>query len=500
MSERIAILRCDATRRIGGGHVARCLAIADTLADAGWRCAFWTSPESASIVPSISRHGFLPVDNAGGFPESCDLLVVDHYAVGIDDERKWRERAGCIAVIDDLADRPHDCDILIDTGPGRSVADYFGLLPSTARTVFGPLYAPVRREFLSARNSSLAARSSTVPPEPLLSICLGASDPHRLSSRLVDLAAKRLPNWRIEAVVSSDQRPSLRPSLAARRANITLMECCLDMASQLSASTLAIGAGGIGTWERCTLGVPSAVVVTADNQRANVRGAEHAGACCSLGDWLSADDARWGDVIFELANDASRLRAMSQAAAAMCDGLGTERIAALLGGLALRTPSNHRTSREHASSVAGTYMELSISEMGSNDCRQIFEWQREPTARSHSRNPRPPTWEEHVEWFGVSLLREDRWVGIISQETRPVGMIRLDWHPASHWFEISILLDRSSRGCGVGRSVLGAVREQLRDATLLAEVSPSNHASQRAFAAAGFAKLSPSIFISRIQP
>ena len=122
---QLAIFRADANRSIGGGHIMRCLALADALVERGWRCVFAVSAETTATVPHLKRaqhdiHILSAVEE--GDPaallstatEGCQLLVIDHYGLGAHYEAGCRSLTRQILVIDDLADRAHDCDLLLD--------------------------------------------------------------------------------------------------------------------------------------------------------------------------------------------------------------------------------------------------------------------------------------------------------------------------------------------------------------------------------------------------
>src|SRR6185312_2645513 len=126
---RRAIFRTDASVTIGGGHVRRCLVLADALAQAGWAIGFVCGAAARSIVPALGRRGFAVTEPAAfeKAPVRCDLLVVDDYRLDAAFERAARPWAKRILVIDDLANRPHDCDVLLDQSPGRAREVYDGL-------------------------------------------------------------------------------------------------------------------------------------------------------------------------------------------------------------------------------------------------------------------------------------------------------------------------------------------------------------------------------------
>ncbi len=114
------MFRFEAGHGRGAGHAVRCLALADELAARGWICKFATHRVSLGILASFAdlHHEALPLSDArfeneaealrALLPGGCDLLVVDHYGIGDEDERRFRGWARCVLVIDDLANRRHD--------------------------------------------------------------------------------------------------------------------------------------------------------------------------------------------------------------------------------------------------------------------------------------------------------------------------------------------------------------------------------------------------------
>ena len=160
MPEGLAVFRADASPTMGGGHVMRCLTLADALRDAGWSCAFATAAESSAMVPALARSGHATIDIAsddagelGACVGHADLLIVDHYGLGAVFEGRARDWAGQVLVIDDLPNRPHDCDLLLDQTAGRGAGDYAGMVPDHCRLLLGADHALLRPQFLSARGS-----------------------------------------------------------------------------------------------------------------------------------------------------------------------------------------------------------------------------------------------------------------------------------------------------------------------------------------------------------
>lgn len=324
-----AVFRADAAPEIGGGHVMRCLALAAALVECGWTCRFLVGAGTLKTVPALARAGHAVHEGEAAWgegPRSAELLVVDHYRLDAAYEASWRGHAGQILVLDDLADRRHHCDLLLDPAAGRADADYRGLVPSECRLLLGPRYALLRPEFAATRDAALARRDEAGVVRIL--IAPGATDPTDLASTLID-AAESVPGAIIDIVIGSaaPHLPRLRARVAASP-RLRLHVDAANMARLMTAADLCLGAGGGTSWERCCLGLPTLLAVIADNQQGVARGLAAAGAV----EVVPADDpAALRAALHRLVQDGARRRRMAAAAAALCDGKGARRVASLLG-------------------------------------------------------------------------------------------------------------------------------------------------------------------------
>ena len=341
------MFRADASREIGGGHVMRCLTLAAALAEQGWHVGFAVNAEAPSVVPSLADvvadililgRGDEVAALKERWPEGVPLLVVDHYGRGAAFEHGCRPWAATILVIDDLADRRHCVDRLLDQTHGREEADYRLLTGPDCRLLLGARFALLRPQFQAYRPGALARRGSDGPAQRLL-VSFGATDSGGATMLALQGVALGCPGLQVDVVVGSFSRNRDEiDHLAARLSPaVTVHRSVSDMASLMTDADFAIGAAGGTSWERCCLGLPTLVVVTADNQRDIARSLAAAGAIDLVGDAGTVTVEALADRITALCDDAPRRYAMAQAAAEICDGQGTARVSAALMREAMQT-------------------------------------------------------------------------------------------------------------------------------------------------------------------
>lgn len=351
MSLRL-LIRADAAVKIGTGHVMRCLALAGEARAAGGDARFLCREHEGALVDFVRGRGFecatLPLEDDStwlGGDEArdaartaecaadfgADRVVVDHYEASA----AW-ERAQSLPLlaIDDLLGRAHDCRALLNQNLGATEDDYAGALAAGTRTLLGPRFALLRPEFAALRERALGRREAPVA-EPRLLVTMGGADEPNAAGWVLDaLAAAHLPAGSRVTVVSGKSSPHLE-SLRTRAASlgpwVEVLPGTDRMGELMVQSDLAIGAGGSTSWERCVLGLPSIVVVIADNQVPIAAALDAAGAArqAKLGDTAALAGALQG-----LLEPGGERLPMARAAAGVCDGLGARRVLDALGDLA----------------------------------------------------------------------------------------------------------------------------------------------------------------------
>jgi len=298
------------------------IASTNQLAHAPWLCSTWQTDaqETAPVLASLKP----------------DWLVVDHYAL----DKRWEEALGAyyrkLLVIDDLADRLHSSDLLLDQNLGRQPQDYASLVPERCQVLTGPSYALLRPEFSALRPYSLQRREAQPGLRQLL-ISMGGVDKTNATGKvLLALKACTLPADCLISVVMGLTAPwfhSVKEFAAQMPWATEVLVNVNDMAQRMADSDLAIGAAGSTSWERCCLGLPTLMVVLADNQRGIASSAEFAGAAIVLDINNGAQFAGLlKSSIASLAQNETALTSLSRAAATVTIGCGTSLIAAHMLG------------------------------------------------------------------------------------------------------------------------------------------------------------------------
>ena len=352
------VFRVDASLQIGTGHVMRCLTLADALAARSVECLFICRAHEGNLIDFIRDKGYathaLQVGAAApktpSLPshaswlgatqtediEAClpilaaqrpDWLIVDHYALDANWEQALQPYYRKLLAIDDLADRPHACDLLLDQTFGRETADYRPLVPSNCRVLCGSQYALLRPEFAAMRPYSLQRRAKPTLRELL--ITMGGVDADNATGQVLDsLRACPLPADIRVTVVMGAMAPWLN-EVRKQAQNMPWPTRVLvgvnNMAQLMADSDLAIGAAGATSWERCCLGLPTIMLVLADNQRKVAQSLEQSGGAKLINLGHSAR-TQLRELLLPLIDDPAQLRNMSDCAASVVDGSGVDAV------------------------------------------------------------------------------------------------------------------------------------------------------------------------------
>lgn len=473
----LIVFLCAGTVTTGAGHLSRCLAIAGAYRKAGWHIEFIVTGDAfAHFIGTDHRWRVAAPEQTIEVlktiaPDGCEILVIDDYTRDEVFESDCGNLARRIVVLDDQTGRRHHCDLLIDAAV--DVADaYRKLVGDSVQFLVGPKYALVRSDVLAHRRAMEERRDRDVAN---ILLTFGATDPAGLTLKLVEAVGKAFSEQiTITVALSSRARDieAIRSRIAGSRRIRMLIDA--EMGEVIAASDVAVGAGGVGAFERAALGLPGVVVTAVENQRGIARLLIDAKASLDGGE---PDQDLVPRVIRQLAilvNDAALRRDMSSAAALLVDGRAASRI--------------HFACAAAAKVSVGTEVRLRVAEPADADWLLVL--QHEPATRRFARNPEPPPREDHLRW--LAAIFEERFSILAIVETNGVasGMIRLDRseffsdeHPQ---YEVSIAISAAFHGRGIGSAALRLIGALYPGAILDAFVLPENQASLRTFLRAGY--------------
>jgi UDP-2,4-diacetamido-2,4,6-trideoxy-beta-L-altropyranose hydrolase len=483
--------RVDASPEIGGGHVMRCLTLARALvAERQAECAFLSAAGTGETVPALVRAG-LPIFDVDGlsaeppaefrahWPDGVDCVIVDHYGIESEVECHFRTWAKSVVVIDDLANRRHDCDLLIDQTFGRTADAYRQWVPENCLVLTGSAYALVRPEFAAARPMALARRAAGGPVRRIL-VSLGLTDLGGITGRVLRaVLALKLP-CAIDVVLGGRAASLAEVQALARDHPEVTVHIDLDTAEMVQLMVdvdMAIGAGGTSTWERCCLGLPCIVLVLAENQFETAGRLTKAGASVAIVMVESLSAYALASAVEKLAASATDRARMAKSAAAVCDGEGGGRVVRMLVKAVARSLMGHE--------------QLSLRPAQVDDCELLYRWRNDPQTQAMSIATVDVLWDDHIKWFEDSLRSPSRLLLVGEKEGRRVGVVRFDIRDKAA--EVSVTVAPDVRRAGVGRAMLAkgchALLVSGRVEHITARIKKQNTLSLRAFASVGFSPL-----------
>jgi UDP-2,4-diacetamido-2,4,6-trideoxy-beta-L-altropyranose hydrolase len=363
-----------------------------------------------------------------------DWLVVDHYAIDGRWEGRLRSSVRKMLVIDDLADRVHDCDVLLDQNFYAVMQTrYEGKVPGNCQLLLGPGYALLRDEFQQMRAQT---KLRTGDVERIL-IFFGGVDAQNYTGLAINaLAELAIENTQVDVVIGV-QHPC-RGEIEA----VCIVQgyvCHVQssrMAELMAGADLAIGAGGTATWERCCLGLPALCFSTAENQIKQIADAAEAGLLYSPVVRSDLPETIKYHTMALLENDSLR-KLISSTALNAVDGNGISRVVSVM-------------------SVG----DIDIRRVTKADARKLYEWRNHEFIRAVSRNPAIISWDEHHSWFADVLVNDNRLLLIGCRGDVPVGVVRFDCD--RDMAEVSIYLVPEAGYSGQGRNLLWCAEQWLR--------------------------------------
>lgn len=473
------LVRVDAGPAIGLGHAMRCLALAQGWQDSGGSAAFLLAESVAGIEDRLSREGVevLRLHVAAGSDEDARRtaetateresawVVLDGYCFGAGYQKTLTSASHRVLAFDDYGHTGHSfADLVVNQNLGADPALYRDREPGT-RLLLGPRYVVLQRDF---REHSRPTRA-LAPVAKRVLVTLGGVDRANVTLTVLRaLDAARLPEAEIRVVAGSanPNLESLKTAAAVARNPTEIKPNPSSLAAAMAWADMAIAGAGTTSYELAYMGVPSLLIVLADNQRRVAEALDGACVARSLGWHGDLAVPRLAQAIEELAQDAAARERMSMNGRGLVDGQGVPRVVTNLNAELITL----RPVRE-------------------GDAPLLWEWANDPSVRSVSFTHDPIPWEDHLRWFAAK--RKDPaclFYLALNRTGEPFGQIRFDCRGDEA--DVSVSLDARHRARGQGSALILAgsrkVFASTRVRTLYAYVKQGNEPSVRAFAKAGY--------------
>jgi len=482
------LIRTDASEQIGSGHIMRCLTLANELRQKAC-VSFICRNLPGNMCDYIEQQGYvvhrLPLQETDWQTDAkqtgailaaenrlIDWLIVDHYSLDAQWEIAIRPYINKIMVIDDLANRSHNCDILLDQNLYVDMENrYHDLVPRHCKQLLGPKYALLRPEFLAARKT-LRKRDGNIKR---ILIFMGGSDPtNETAKALESIKLLNRTDITVDVVVgASNPHKEQVKQICDNLSNAAYYCQVSNMAELMVKADLAIGAGGSSNWERCCLGLPSLVITIAENQEELTQTLHEQAYLISLGtkEKVSAETI-WQN-LYDILNEAEIVLSFIDRGKQLVDGNGVKRVSSMI--------EETQISKEYK-----------LRQATPEDLLTYYNWANDETVRKNSFSPKPIDLETHKNWFQQKLNNPDTLLYILETSENPVGQIRFDVEDKiAH---ISYLIDYNYRGQGLGKLIIQLGMKQFfkdnsRKVNFQAAVKPENLVSHKIFKNIGFDKV-----------
>ena len=435
-----AFFRFEASPVIGAGHAIRSCVLADALVEHGWKCNIVTTKKSYDFINDLNRFDRIEPEDFYQNPVFCDLLVIDNYDLDLKYEKHFRKFVNKIMVIDDLANRHHDCDFLLDQTYGRDPDDYKNLVPEDCKILAGSDYALLRKEFTLMRPKAIEKRRNTKEIKRIL-ISMGGSCHNDHILKALELVKESGFAGNIDIVLGfSENNLEQIKQYANSMINKVDFHVNANMAELIYEADLAIGAAGSSVWERCCLGLPQYLIQTAENQSFNFNLLQAFKGVGCLSNLLLSQD------IYKLLENFN------------LDGFGINRILIII-------------------SVYDCLNHIKLRNVNASDKHMIYAWQNMKEVRMYFNDPKPPSLIEHDSWFSDRIKQIENPYWVIHHNNEDCGIISLTYDHFNRIYNLSWFIIPKKRGNRLGTEALKIAVFMVRPIKIHASVHKDNVAS-----------------------
>jgi len=438
---------------------------------------FEFSPECQDEARALKEH----------WPNGVDILIVDSYQLDQKFETECRDWSKQIVVIDDLADRQHDCDLIIDSSPIRQAEEYSSLVPPGCKFLLGPAYALLRTGFARCRPEAVIRRKAGGGIKRLL-INFGGTDLWNLTPMAIKAIAASKLEVDVDVLIGSGvtSRQEIEATIAKELPAAKLHIGLSDPTSLMMSADVAIGTGGGATWERCALGLPTIVVQTSANQSDVISALNDREAIWFIGQQTDLSVGKILDMFTSIAQNPGDLEKISDNASGICDGIGARRVAQYL-----------------MKPLAKDGGMITLRPISMADSDFILDLQREPEIRKFVQNPPLPEKEQHERWVTDRIIDPKCSFNIIFHENVRSGIVRLDLMESMRdepMYCVTITTSPDKQGLGLGIIGIQLAHHLVPDAFISAEVYEENDASKMMLYRSGYEDTKDGFFLQSPLP
>jgi RimJ/RimL family protein N-acetyltransferase len=273
-------------------------------------------------------------------------------------------------------------------------------------------------------------------------VTLGGADPDNITIKVL----KALRQARIRGFVADVIVGPANPNIKKLELEIQCVRKPLDKSIQLlhsinmpeimAMTDVAISAGGSTCWELCFFGIPSLLIIAAENQQNTAVGLDRMGAAACLGWHEDIDPVRLSSSLKNFLSDFHQLRSMSVKAKKIVDGRGRNRFINLMDWI----------------EAAGNVNDLSLRKAGIKDAFQLWMLANDLDVRRSSFNTAAITYEDHVRWLNEKLDSGTSIIYVLDLSGVVVAQIRYDKKDSAA--EIDYAVSPAFRGNNIGSKIL----------------------------------------------
>jgi len=469
---------------MGTGHLMRMIALAQAWRETGgdivFVCAEITGDlesricgenlrvEKSSVVPG--SHADLEATYALIARYSADNLTVAVALDGYQFDAEFQhglKAAGCrLLAVDDYGHADFYCADFVLNQNVSACESLYAKRSSDTRLLLGPKYSLLRREF-----AKLRGWERRIPDRAgKLLVTLGGADADNLTEKVIGALAGASFEIKVAVGGSNPHLDSLlqatrRATSAATRVELVVNP--LDMPDLMAWADIAVTAGGSTCWELALAGLPSLLIILAENQARSTRELERQGFGCCLGKYDDFDAGVFRQALESLAADKDRRAGFAARGREMVDGFGAQRVVSFLSGIE----------------------EFGLRPVTEADFELLWRWVNDPVTRDNSFESGPIPWDRHESWCQTKLHDPQcHFLVVASAQLGEMGCVRFDLNHREA--TISVSLSPHARGRGLGARVIARACERMFSAadakTVHAFIKPDNAASIAAFKKAGF--------------